>query len=157
MPAMYMQLPFAEGSVTATGYVGWVRLTNITFNVETDVSMEGGDVTNRDEGETTWSKFTIEKLMEDSSGNFLQEAAQGTTGHDVVIAICTSGDDPREYARYDLTDAKVCSYELTGSDEAAAERITIAYASITAKYTPHDPRNAKKSPVVVMQDITDGG
>jgi type VI secretion system secreted protein Hcp len=140
---------FAKGSVTAQGYVDWVRIESMQFGAEKKLRTETnrGNEQNIKAGQPKYTHFTISKRLDDASGHLMELTLQGKkqSGHEVALAICTLGKGakgaPREYARYVLTNTKLVSYGINFSGSELVEEATLAYESGEATFIPHSNKN----------------
>ena len=152
--AIYMTAPFlaGQGSATAKGYVGHVRLLSLNFSatrktqkeISKDKSQDKKDV-----GQGTFSEFTMTKHLDDASGELMARAAEGVrqdpTSFEIVICSTrtASNGQPVEYAMYDLQDAVLTKYEIKFSGSEITEEITVAYGSALIAYQPIDSKTLK--------------
>ena len=155
--AIYMKVPFASGSAKAAGYVKWVKVDSMSMSVDRSVSMETGTLKARAGGVPRFSLFTVTKAVEDASPGLFGEVVRGMSGHTVEVAVTEAGDAPKEFVRYTLTDAMVCSYDASASGDSPHERITFSYSSIELAFTPHDTTNRGNTKERVQYDMSNVG
>jgi type VI secretion system secreted protein Hcp len=151
--AIYMKVPYASGSVTATKYQGWIEVDSLQLGVDRSVAMETGSLKARASGVPRFTEFTITKYTEDSSPGILSELMTGTSGHTVEIAVVEVGDAPKEVVKYILTDAIVSSYSVSASGESPHERLAFSYSAIEMAFTPRDKINKGAGAVRVSYDL----
>ena len=61
--AIYLKFGNVKGNVTADGYAGQIAVTSINFGVKRNVSMEAGNLSNRESSKPTLSPITVTKFM----------------------------------------------------------------------------------------------
>jgi type VI secretion system secreted protein Hcp len=154
--AIYMKVPFAQGSVTAAGYTNWIHIDSLQLDIEKNLSMETGSLKQRASGVPHFSVFTVTKYTEDASPGLLDEVVHGMSGHVIEIAVAEAGDKPKEFVRYKLTDAMPCAYCVSAAGESPHERLSFSYSKIEVAFTPHDTANRGSSPVRVAYDLSQG-
>ncbi|MEM6483547.1 MAG: type VI secretion system tube protein Hcp [Pseudomonadota bacterium] len=151
--SIYMKVPFAQGDVTATGFIGWIELETLQFQVDRSLSMETSSTSNHPTSLPKFSLFTVTKKIEDSSGGLFEQAVKGMSGHDIEIAVVETGNAPKEYARYTLRDAYLSHYSVDASQAFLAERVSFAYSYIQAEYKPHNRQNTGASKITTMYEL----
>jgi len=57
-----------KGNVTATGYEDWIELDSIQFGVGRGISMEVGNMANREATRPSLSEVVVTKMMDNASG-----------------------------------------------------------------------------------------
>ncbi len=127
--AIYMKVPGADGSVTASGYEKWIELDSMQFGVGRAVAMTTGNMANRASGLPSFSEITVSKETEDSTYGLLNEAVLGKEGKKIELAVVEPGDKPTEYVKYVLEDAIVSSYSMSaaGGSGKPHESLSISY------------------------------
>ena len=146
-----------KGNVTAQGYENWIKLDSLQFGVGRGISMEAGNMSNREATRPSISEMTVTKIMDASSSGLFKESLTGTAGVKVVIDIVKTGSDKIEkYVSYELEDVLVSSYSVSAGDGAPNEGISLSFAKITMSYTAADRKNAGGTPERVGYDLTVG-
>ena len=156
--AIYMKVPGADGSVTASGYEKWIELDSMQFGVGRMVSMDTGNLANRASGLPSFSEITVSKSTEDSTYGLLNDAVLGAEGKKIEIAVVEPGDKPTEYVKYTLEDAIISSYSMSaaGGGGKPGESISISYAKIEVAFTTHDKANKGGGVPRVGYDLATG-
>ena len=154
--AIYMKVPGADGSVTASGYEKWIELDSMQFGVGRSVSMITGNMANRAAGLPSFSEITVSKETDDSTFGLLNEAVLGKEGKKIEIAVVEPGDKPTEYVKYELEDAIISSYSMSATGSRHHESASISYAKVTVSFTTHDKANKGGAVPRVAYDLTKG-
>jgi type VI secretion system secreted protein Hcp len=153
--AIYMKVPFTEGSVTTAGYQGWIQLSSLQLDTDRSLSAEVATLANRAHGVPRFSLFNISKLVDESSPGLAGEAWHGSTGHDIEIAVVEPGiEKPVESVRYKLSKAMLSSYSFSSSGDRPNENFAFTYALIEIKFTPHDNAGRAGTTGRVSYDLT---
>jgi type VI secretion system secreted protein Hcp len=139
--AIYMKVPGAEGSVTASGYEKWIELDSMQFGVGRMVTMDTGNLANRASGLPSFSEITVSKATDDSTYGLLNDAILGKDGKTIELAVVEPGDKPTEYVKYELSDAIISSYSMSAAGDRPHESVSISYAKVEVSFTTHDKAN----------------
>jgi type VI secretion system secreted protein Hcp len=139
--AIYMKVPGADGSVTASGYEKWIELDSMQFGVGRMVTMDTGNLANRSSGLPSFSEITVSKTTDDSTYGLLNDAILGKEGKKIEIAVVEPGDKPTEYVKYTLEDAIISSYSMSAAGDKPHESVSISYAKVEVAFTTHDKAN----------------
>ena len=124
---LFMKFGNVVGSATAKGYEGWMKIKTFTFGVARNVSMEPGNLSNREPGRPELSRIAITREMDRSATALFQAAVKGTAGVDVtIVAVATGGKV--------LWEEKLSNVILSGyaryahTDEAPLEGLSLSYS-----------------------------
>jgi len=146
-----------KGNVTAEGYSNWIKLDSMQFGVGRGISMEAGNMSNREATRPSLSEVSISKIMDSASSGLFKESLTGAAGVKVIIDVVKTGADKIEkYVSYELEDCLVSSYSVSVGDGAPSEGISISFAKITMSYTAADRANAGGTPERVGYDLEKG-
>jgi type VI secretion system secreted protein Hcp len=155
--AIYMKVPGADGSVTASGYEKWIELDSMDFGVNRTVSMNTGNMANRAAGLPSFSEVSVSKATDDSTYGLLNDAVLGKEGKEIELAVVEPGDKPEEYVKYLLKDAIISSYHMSAGPEGEpVESITISYSFVEVAFTTHDKANKGGGVPRVAYDLAAG-
>ena len=155
--AIYMKVPGADGSVTASGYEKWIELDSVQFGVGRPVDMTTGNMANRASGLPSFSEITVSKETEDSTYGLLNEAVLGTEGKKVELAVVEPGDTPTEFVKYVMEDVIISSYSMSASGGGKPhESISLSYSKIEIAFTTHDKANKGGGVPRIVYDIAAG-
>jgi type VI secretion system secreted protein Hcp len=60
-----------KGNVTAEGYADWINIQSLQYGIGRGISMEAGNVANREASRPSISELSISKMMDTSSAKLL--------------------------------------------------------------------------------------
>ena len=153
--AIYMKVPFTQGSVTAKGYKGWINIQSMQLEADRSLAF-GGNVPREKRGVPKFSPITIVKAIDEASPGLVREALMGSGGSVEIAVVEPTTDAPREYVRYTLTGALLTSY-LVSSASSAGERpvetFTLTYGFIEMRFTAHNALGAATTADSVSYDL----
>ena len=143
-----------KGNVTADGYKDWIKIDSLQFGIGRGISMEAGNMSNREATRPSLSEFTIAKMMDSASSGLFKESLTGDAGVKVVFDVVKTGADKIEkYVSYELEDCLVSSYSVSAGEGAPYENLSISFAKLTMSYTASDRANAGGTPERVGYDL----
>ncbi|ARU54969.1 MAG: type VI secretion system tube protein Hcp [Pseudomonadales bacterium] len=144
-----------KGNVTAEGYTDWIKLENVQFGVGRGITMEAGNMSNREATRPSISEVSISKVMDGASSGLFQESLVGADGKKVVISVVKTGADKvEEYVKYELENALFSSYSMSAGDSGPPfENLAISFSKISMIYTAADKANAAGNQGVVGYDL----
>ncbi len=153
--AIYLKFGNVKGNVTADGFAGQIAVTLINFGVSRKVSMEAGNLSNRESSKPTLSEIHITKLADNSVAALFKEALTGSTGQEAVITFVRTGSTKVEdFMTYKLTNCIISSYNIEAQDEGApTEHLSLSYSAIEVSYKDHDASNKSGNPQRVSYDV----
>ena len=153
--AMYLKFGNVKGNVTADGYAGQIAVTRVKFNVARNVSMEAGNLSNRESTKPNLSPITITKKADNSVAALFKEALTGSAGQEATITFVRTGADKvQEFMTYKLTNCIISSYDIDAEGEdAPVEELTLSYSAIEVSYKDHDASNKAGNPQRVSYDV----
>lgn len=154
--AVYIEYDGIQGNVTAEGFVDHLKVLSLHFGVGRGISMEPGNMANREATRPSLSEITFTKLADNSSTSLFKESVTGAAGKLVKIKFVQTGADAvTQYMDYELEDCLVSGYSISADSESdPVETITLSYAKIMVNYHDFDKTNAGKSPQRVGYDLT---
>lgn len=154
--AIYIEYEGITGNVTAEGYADHLKILSLHFGVGRGISMEPGNLANREATRPSLSEITFTKLADNSSTSLFKESVTGAAGKLVKIKFVQTGADAvTEYMDYELEDCLVSGYSISADGESdPVESITLSFAKIMVNYHDFDKTNAGKSPQRVGYDLT---
>lgn len=153
--AIYMKYDGINGNVTADGYAGHIALNSVNFGVGRGISMEPGNMSNREATRPTVSEITISKYADTSATALFKESVTGSAGKTVVIKFVRTGADKvQEFMDYTLENCLVSSYSLSADAESEpVESITLSFSKIMVSYNDFDAKNKTSNPQRVGYDL----
>lgn len=153
--AIYLKFGNVKGNVTAAGYVGQIAISSLSFGVDRKVSMEAGNLSNRESSKPTLSRIEIVKDADSSVTALLKEALTGSAGQEAIITFVRTGSSGvQEFMAYKLTNCIISSYKINALDEEGQiERLFLSYSAIEVSYKDHDASNKSGNPQRVRYDV----
>lgn len=152
--AIYLKFGNVKGNVTADGYAGQIAVKSINFEGSRKVSMETGNLSNRESSKPTLSLIQITKRADSSVAALFKEFLTGSAGQEAVIAFVRTGDKIQEFMTYKLTNCIISKYNISADeDEQPFEIIELSYSAIEISYKDHDASNKAGNPQRVSYDV----
>jgi type VI secretion system secreted protein Hcp len=153
--AIYLKFGNLKGNVTAAKFKDQIAVDSVHFAVSRSVTMESGNLSNRESAKPQLSEITISKKADSSAAGVFKEATTGSAGQAAVLTFVRTGkDDLTPYMSYELSDCIVSSYSITAQGDAEpVENISLSYTKLVVSYTNHDATNAAGTPMRVMYDV----
>jgi len=154
--AIFMEYEGIKGNATAEGYEDHIVVHSLSFGVGRGISMEPGNMSNREASRPSVSEVTLTKLADNSATALFKEAVTGASGKKVVIKFVQTGADKvQEFMDYTLEDCLVSGYSISADSEGdPVETITLSFAKIMVNYADFDKSNKSTSPQRVGYDLT---
>lgn len=154
--AVYIEYDGIVGNVTADGFVDHIKVLSLNFGVGRGITMEAGNMANREATRPTVSEITFTKLADNSTTELFKESVTGSSGKLVKIKFVQTGADKVEcFMDYELEDCLVSGYSISADAEGdPIETITLSFAKVMVNYHDFDKKNAGKSPKRVGYDLT---
>ena len=153
--AIYIEYEGIKGNVTADGYKDHIALLSAQFGVGRGISMEAGNLSNREATRPSISEVTVTKTADNSVTGLFKESVTGSAGKKVVIKFVRTGADKvQEYMDYTLENCLVSGYSISADAEGEPiETITLSFSKIMINYNDHDTSNKSASPQRVGYDL----
>lgn len=154
--AIYIQYDGIKGNTTADGYKDHLTVNSVQFGIGRGISMEPGNLSNREATRPTISEVTITKVADASSTALFKESVTGSSGKKVVIKFVQTGSDKLvEFMTYTLEDCMVSGYSITADAENdPTETISLSFAKVMLNYNDYDKSNKSANPQRVGYDLT---
>ncbi len=153
--AIYLEYDGITGNVTADGYQDQIGILSFAFGVGRAISMEPGNMANREATRPSVSEVTVTKMMDNASSSLFKEAVTGSSGKTVKLHFVQTGAEKvEEYCTYELEDCLVSSYSVSadGQDE-PVESITLSFSKVLVNHIDSDRTNKGGSPARVGYDL----
>ena len=146
--AIYIDYEGIQGNVTAEGYQDHIKILSIHFGVGRGISMEPGNMSNREATRPTLSEITITKFADNSTTSLFKESVTGAQGKRVKLKFIQTGSDKVvEYMDYELQDCMVSGYSISSDGESdPIQTITLSYSQLMVNYHDYDKKNSARSP-----------
>ena len=145
-----------KGNVTATGYEDWIELDSFQMGNGRGISMEVGNMANREATRPSLSEVVITKALDNASGSLFKESLTGVEGVVVQIHIVQTGAKQVEkFAAYEFSDVLISSYSIAGSGGGAPhESMSLSFSKIVADLQGADKANKNGQNMKVGYDLT---
>ena len=155
---IFIEYEGIEGNATAEGYEKHIRVDTLQFGVGRGISMEPGNLANREATRPSLSEVVFTHKTDNSATALFKESVTGSIGKKVVIKFVQTGTDGFvEYMNYTLYDVLVSGYSIAAEgDTDPTESVSLSYAKIEVKYNDYDKSNKSASPQVVGYDLEFG-
>ncbi len=157
--AIFLEHADAEGDVTAEGYVGQVKIEAVSFSVSRAVTMETGNMANRESSKPVFSEVNLSKCADSSSAAFFKSSILGAAGKTAKIHFVQTGDNDvlKEFVTYELENCIVSHFGFSATgDDLPQEQISLSYSKCTISYTGHDLANKGGGPSRFGYDVSAG-
>lgn len=154
--AIYIEYEGIEGNVTADGYAKHIKVDTLNFGIGRGISMEPGNLSNREATRPTISEVTFTHPADNSATALFKEAVTGSSGKTVKIKFVQTGADKVvEFMDYELSDCLVSGYSISAAGEGdPIESVSLSFAKIMVNYHDYDKSNKGASPKRVGYDLT---
>lgn len=154
-----LQFEGIKGNATAKGYKDHLQAESFQFGVGRGISMEPGNLANRESTRPSLSEVVISHKCDSSATELFNQSVAGFKGKKVTIKfVQTGGEKLEEFMQYILTDVLISGYSISADgDSAPMETISMSYSKIEVKYVGRDKANAGSGPNVVGYDLEKGG
>ncbi|MFL0809007.1 MAG: type VI secretion system tube protein Hcp [Agarilytica sp.] len=155
---IFIEYEGIEGNATAKGYEKHIRVDSLQFGVGRGITMEPGNLANREATRPSLSEVTFTHKTDNSATALFKESVSGSQGKKVTIKFVQTGADKLvEYMTYTLTDVLVSGYSISADgDNDPLESISLSYAKIEVRYHDYDKTNKGASPQTVFYDLETG-
>ena len=153
--AIYMEFDGVKGNVTAEGYKDHIALLACNFGVSRGISMEPGNLTNREATRPSLSEISISKEADNSVTALFKAAVTGDSGKTVKIKFLRTGADKvQEFMIYELENCLVSSYSMSADSEGTPmENLTLSYSKLLVTYKDTDEKGGNGSQQVVGYNL----
>ena len=153
--AIYLEYEGIKGNITANGYKDHIGASSLQFGVGRGISMEAGNLANREATRPSISEITFTKLADISSTSLFKESVSGSAGKKVVIKFVQTGADQLvEFMTYTLENCLVSGYSVSADGESdPVESISLSFAKIMVNYSDYDKSNKSATPQRVGYDL----
>jgi len=148
--AIYMEYDGIKGNVTATGYVGMIKLDFFVFGVQRAISMKTGELANRENTKPTFSVMMTGKKLDSASAGIFREAVGGSRGKQVKIHFVRSGQ--RQFQEFMTLTFQQCLptlhqlVALSREGGVPVERLYLSYSAVEVSYIASGADNKTQTP-----------
>lgn len=152
--AIYLKFGNVKGNVTADGFAGQIALNTARFHVARKVSMETGNLSNRESTKPALSVVTVTKDADSSVAALLKETLAGSAGQEAIITFARTGDKVQEFLSYKLADCIISYYDISADkDGVPTEILQLSFSALEVSYKDRDASNKAGNPQRVAYDI----
>lgn len=154
--AIYLEFDGISGDVTAEGYTDQIELDSMAFGCSRDVSMEPGNMKNREAGMPHLQSISISKQLDSATPLLLQKALTGAESKDATITIVRTGEGgaPIAVGTFVIKGVIVSDYDFAGSPGARPqESLQLSYAEIEVDFSGADTSGKNGKNVKVGYDL----
>ncbi|VAW59395.1 hypothetical protein MNBD_GAMMA11-1111 [hydrothermal vent metagenome] len=146
--AIYIEYDGIEGDVTADGYAKHFAVEDFSFGVGRAISMESGNMANRESTRPSLSEVVVTKELDKSSASLFSQSVTGTKGTTVKIKFVRTGEKKIEkYLELELKNVLVSSYSVTANSEGMpTESLSLSYTEVLVSHFVFDGANANGTP-----------
>ena len=147
-----------KGNVTAKGYENWIELDSFSLGCGRGITMEVGNMANREATRPSISEASVSKMMDNASGGLFKESLTGVEGVEVQIHIVQTGAKQVEkYAAYTFSDVLISSYSVNASGGSApGEALSLSFSQVVADLQGADKTNKNGQNMKVGYNLTTG-
>jgi type VI protein secretion system component Hcp len=148
-----------SGSVTHSGYEGWIELKHIDFTgIIQNIEHVVGRMNNRVSSFPTFGQVEIFKSVDESSLKLFQAACGAKVIPTVQIDFVTSADPGFTFESIELSNVIFSRYQEAHSQGAQlpVERLNLHYTEIQKTYYPRGADNTVGAPVRAGYDLASG-
>jgi type VI secretion system secreted protein Hcp len=154
--AIYLEFDGVKGNVTADGYKGHIAVKSVKFGVKRGITMEPGNMSNREATRPEVSEIVLTKAADSSATALFKEAVTGSAGKKAVLKFVQTGADKvQQFMDYTLENCLVSGYEIKAESQSDPEEtVTLSFSKIMVNYSDFDAGNKSTSPQRVGYDLT---
>jgi len=152
--AIYLKFGKMKGNVTEDGHKEWIEVDSLQWGVGRGISTPVGGAANREASTPSVSEVVITKSMDIASTDLFMESVKGDKGEEVKIDIVATGNPPRVFCTYTLTNALVSGYSVSTGGDRPSESISLNFTKLEFKYIPSLQENKQGTPVTVAFDLS---
>lgn len=155
--AIYLEIEGIKGDVTSQGFEDQIELDSIAFGVHREVSMEAGNIRNRETGLPYIQSISCSKMLDSSTPMLLQNALTGAASSNAVIRVVRSGDGGGvvKVGEITLSEAMFSDYGFTGAAGGKpSESLSISFSKIEMDFSGADSTGKNGSNIKVGYDLS---
>lgn len=143
-----------KGSVITRDYEDCHSIDSIQWGVGRAISMEAGNLANREASRPSFSEITLTRQNDVASAHFFFEAIAGSRGKKVLLHFVRTGvEQPQEYMQIELDEVLVSSLSQSSGGDRPSESITLSYSKITITTWEFDEQGRRGASVIKGYDL----
>jgi len=153
--AIFLEYEGVKGNVTADGYKDHIALKSVRFGVRRGISMEPGNMSNREATRPVVNQITVTKAADVSATALFKEAVTGSAGKKAVLKFVQTGTDKvQQFMDYTLENCLISGYWINAESQSQPEEtVTLSFSKIMVNYSDFDASNKSTSPQRVGYDL----
>ncbi len=142
--------------MTAAGYKNHTAVSSLVFGVLRGISMEPGNMSNREATCPSLSQITLKKTIDSSTVSLFKESVAGSVGKKVTIKfVRTSLGNLIEFMNYTLENCLVRGYSVIIDDQGKLqETLSLSFSKILLSHIGRDSANKSSAPIRVGYDLS---
>jgi len=155
--AIYLEYTGIDGNVEAKGYKKCIAVSNVSFGVSRGISMECGNLNNRESTRPVLQEVTITKPADISCIGLFKESCVGKDGIKATFNfVKTGGEEVEKFMDYVLEGVLISGYSMNCTAEGEPiETITLSFTKLLVNYYDFDRNNASGSPMRCGYDLAE--
>ncbi|VAW57137.1 hypothetical protein MNBD_GAMMA07-1813 [hydrothermal vent metagenome] len=153
--AIYLDYTGIDGNVDAAGYEKCIAISNVQFGVSRGISMECGNLNNRESTRPVLQEVIITKPADISCIGLFKESCVGKDAIKATFTFVRTGKDKVDkFMDYVLEGVLISNYSMSCTAEGEpTESITLSYTKLSINYYDFDSMNASGSPMRCGYDL----
>jgi len=156
---MYVKFENVNGEAKESGYEGWSDL--VSFNQPIIRPLLDSTSPIRQRGDVVLEDIQLVKTLDKASPKLAEAICKGRSFPHVIIHVTASFAEVGRvrYYAYDLTNARVTSYSVSGSgqsEDVPTETMSLNFEEIKVTYTEFDSNGDKKGNVEYTWRVEEG-
>lgn len=158
---IYLKFDNIKGDVTTEGFVDQIDLESMSFGVSRMVSMEPGNVKNREANSMPHvHTIALNKSLCSATPLLIQKALAGAEAKTAIITFVRTGEagtPPQVVGTYNLEGAIISDYQFIGSKGAhPQEALQVSFTKFEVDFSGADENNKNGQSVKVGYDLKVG-
>lgn len=134
----YLKVGDIKGEATDDGHTDWINLLSVSASITRPMGA-GSSGSTRQRSSATFGDIVCVKEVDASTVKLQEAIADGVNFPKVNFDLCTSSEGGKRipYLMYELTNARVTSYSVSGSTDGGSvptEQISFNYEEIKVTY-----------------------
>ena len=131
----FLKLSGLDGESTDSEHSGWIELTNFTFTLTKKEYSSDGE-SQKSKKDATISDVTVSKIVDDASPKLATASCTKQTFFSAKVELCRSGSTSglSTYMTYEMENAFIKSYNVTGGSAYGVETITFGLGAMKWKH-----------------------
>jgi len=150
-----MHIPHTKGQVSASGYSGWIELTQVYFQIERPIAASPYSNVKMRPQQLNFSAINIMKRIDASSSTLFSHICSQQSLPLIEIHICHGSDQPTPYLKYQLYNSLLSHIDTQISYGAYPnELISLYFTKIITTYQGQNAQQQARAPIVSGYNLT---